>query len=66
MRELHKLLNRECLSVTETEKLFQYLIRGPQLTPQNQIARHSRRLKSNAGETPSGNRRRSKSLISWQ
>ena len=34
MRELHKLLNRECLSVTETEKLFQYLIRG-QLT-QNQ------------------------------
>ncbi|MCH8500617.1 MAG: anthranilate phosphoribosyltransferase [Aliidiomarina sp.] len=35
MRELHQLLNREKLSVKETEKLFEYLIRG-QLT-QNQI-----------------------------
>ncbi|RUO21395.1 anthranilate phosphoribosyltransferase [Aliidiomarina haloalkalitolerans] len=49
MRELHKLLNRECLSVTETEKLFQYLIRG-QLT-QNQIAAILVALKVR-GETP--------------
>lgn len=49
MRELHQLLNRECLSMSATEKLFQYLIRG-QLT-QNQIAAILVALKVR-GETP--------------
>ena len=44
MRELHKLLNRECLSVTETEKIISVFNSWP--TDPKPNRRHSRRLKS--------------------